>query len=261
MTMTCDQARDLAPAYVLGALDTAEERAVHEHLASCPEAHEEFPELGGVVPVLAEAVELVEPPAALRDRIMAAAAADLEARRGAASAPEPPPIALRTPPREGRWSLRPAWVVGLAAVLAIVALGAWNVRLQGDLATAQAYQRRVDEVLAIARTPGATVAVLIGAQPSANSGIVAVRADGRAAMVVSGLPAIGGAGIYEVWVIIGTNAPVPVGALTESGGLAYMTGTLGIVPPGTIVAITREAGPTAIPTLPILSKGVAGAPS
>src|SRR3954470_16506339 len=80
--MTCDQARDLAAGYVLGALERSEEAAVRAHLATCDQPHPEFVALGGVVPTFLEVdeVDLVAPPAGLRDRIMAAAAADLASR-------------------------------------------------------------------------------------------------------------------------------------------------------------------------------------
>src|SRR6476659_4842188 len=75
--MTHDEAVDLAAAYVLGALERPDEAAVRAHLETCGLPHPEFEALGGVVPALLEldASELVEPPAGLRDRIMAAAAA------------------------------------------------------------------------------------------------------------------------------------------------------------------------------------------
>ena len=55
---------------------------MREHLADCSDAHAEIAELGGVLPVLDASVPVVEPSAGLRARIMAAAAADLEARCG-----------------------------------------------------------------------------------------------------------------------------------------------------------------------------------
>ncbi|HSS36485.1 MAG TPA: zf-HC2 domain-containing protein, partial [Patescibacteria group bacterium] len=61
--LTCDEARDLAAGFVLGALAPDEMVAVREHLATCAEAHPEFEELGGVVPYLADSLEPVEPPA------------------------------------------------------------------------------------------------------------------------------------------------------------------------------------------------------
>ena len=83
--------------------------AVREHLATCPESHAEFEELGGVVPYLLDdpRLELVEPPAALRDRIMAAAAADLAARTRirAGRARQAPPAAAE--PRRRSPSRRP----------------------------------------------------------------------------------------------------------------------------------------------------------
>ena len=76
-----DEIVDLAASFVLGALDEDEMAAVSAHLASCAQSHAEFDELGGMVPVLQASLLPVEPPPALKDRIMAAAAADLEARR------------------------------------------------------------------------------------------------------------------------------------------------------------------------------------
>lgn len=89
LNLTHVEALDLAAGYVLGALDADEAAAVRDHLASCPESHELFAELGAVVPALAETVEMVEPPARLRGRILAAAAADLELRGRSAVDPAP----------------------------------------------------------------------------------------------------------------------------------------------------------------------------
>src|SRR4029078_13710577 len=98
-TLTCDEVREMAGAFVLGALDPAEAAAVRAHLATCDDAHEEIAELGGVLPALrervpgveppelwgglpgvGESVPVFEPPEGLKARIMAAAAADLEER-------------------------------------------------------------------------------------------------------------------------------------------------------------------------------------
>jgi anti-sigma factor RsiW len=277
--MTCDDVRDQAAGFVLGALTPDEERAVRDHLATCPEAHDEFAELGGVVPALAATVEQVEPPPALRDRIMAAAAADLRERGSQSSqsspAGEAPRVAavpgspasplgapvvtpFRTSASRSR-APRYGWAIGIAAALVIAALGAWNVRLQSQLSDAQAYQQRVDQVLAIARTPGAVMAVLAPSTAGGEDGLIAVGSDGHAAMVVKGLPATGANEVYEVWVIVGSNAPTPVGALSQSGSIAFMSGTAGPVPAGATVALTREPGPNpTAPSSPILVKGIAG---
>src|SRR5690242_15943690 len=112
--LSCDEIRDLAPAFVLGALERDEEAAVTEHLLACPDVHREVAELGEMTAYLDETIPLVEPPASLRGRILAAAADELAARQ-AANAPAPPatapapkpaaasaprPAALTTAPRE-----------------------------------------------------------------------------------------------------------------------------------------------------------------
>ena len=51
--LTCDEIRDLAAPFVLGALEADEAEAVRAHLLSCPDAHAEFVELAAVMPVLA----------------------------------------------------------------------------------------------------------------------------------------------------------------------------------------------------------------
>jgi len=85
--LSCDEVRDLAAGFVLGALDPATMHDVRDHLATCSEPHPEMAELGGVVPYLAESVEPAEPPAELRGRIMAAIEAEVRAseRTGAAA--------------------------------------------------------------------------------------------------------------------------------------------------------------------------------
>ena len=72
--LTCDDVRELAGAYMLGALPEAESAAVRAHLATCSDPHEEMAELGSVLTVLDASVPVVEPPASLKGRILAAAA-------------------------------------------------------------------------------------------------------------------------------------------------------------------------------------------
>lgn len=66
------EATELAGLYVLNALEPSLRAAVQQHLGACPDAHLEFDELGSVLPALALLVEPIQPPAALRARVMAA---------------------------------------------------------------------------------------------------------------------------------------------------------------------------------------------
>jgi hypothetical protein len=279
----CDQVRDLLPAYVLGALERDEEAAVREHLATC-NLHAEAAELGGVVPYLAETVDPVEPPAALRSRIMALAAADLEARRAAAPAPvgapvtapvEPSVSAPVAPPRAAapeRRGSRLSWSFAFqaAAVVVVVALGALSLNLQnritgleGDIAAARAYETAVNSVLAAAAEEGSQTVVLGPGEGFESGGIAAIRADGSVVLAMHDLDPTVGTQVYEAWVILGSDAPIPIGSFAvASAGTASFTSPPTPAGAGAIVALTREPGPGALsPTLPIISLGTAIGPT
>ncbi|HSS36419.1 MAG TPA: anti-sigma factor [Patescibacteria group bacterium] len=277
--LTCDEARDLAAGFVLGALAPDEMVAVREHLATCAEAHPEFEELGGVVPYLADSLEPVEPPAALGSRILAAITA--EAAGGSvveptsAAAPVPTPAApveraaaTATPTpavvdlsaERARRRSPLVWIAGIAAVLLIVGLGAWNVALRQDLGTAQAYAAAVDEVLALAGTTGGQAAILAPDVAGGPSGIAAVGADGQVKLALRGLAATSGSQVYEAWVIGPDPAtPVAIGSFTpDAQGFGTLATTTTSGAAGVTIALTLEptAGRTS-PTPPVISSGVA----
>jgi len=269
-----DEVTELTAGFVLGALAPDEERLVREHLAACPEPHAEFTELGGVVPYLAETVEQLEPPASLRDRIMAAAAADLAARSGTSAAPvagrEAPalrqdsatvtafPSAAERAERTRRRSPL-EWVAGIAAVLGIVALGAWNVTLQRDLESTRGYERGLSAVLDVAARPGSQTAILTPESGAGPNGLAAVGPDGCVAIVMRGLAATTGSEVYQAWVIAGEGAtPEPIGGFSVGPtGTAVFTADQTPATAGVTLALTREPAPGAVtPTEPIISLGV-----
>ncbi len=94
--------------YAVGALRPGEADRVTAHLASCPACREQLAEIATVVDALPDMVAMREPPAALKQRILAAAAVDL-----------PAPVK-----RETTWSFRPgrSWpaVGGLAAAVLLL---------------------------------------------------------------------------------------------------------------------------------------------
>lgn len=274
-----DEAVELAAGYVLGALEPGEEAAVREHLRTCPESHAEFEELGSVVPALAEAVEPIEPPAALKSRILAAAAAERTAAVPVAAAPvvaEPtgtpvaapvappvvaPPPAAATIPIDSRRGPSPvSWFLVAAAGIAIVALVAVNLLTLGRLNASEQFARDVAAVIDTASQPGAVTAVLAPAEPSGPRGLAAVGPDGTVTMAVQDLTPTTGSEVYEGWAIVGDEAPVPLGGFTVGdGGTGRLEGTGVPAQPGMTLALTREPGPGAqTPTLPILTAGVAG---
>ncbi len=267
--LTHDEAVDLAASFVLGALDEDEMAAVRAHLASCAEPHDEFDELGGMVPVLQATLRPVEPPPALKDRIMAAAAADLEARRREAAGTEAvePPVAAPDAPATTRPSgpvplrrqPRLSWVLGLAAVLAIVALGGWNLALQSQLGEARAYQQQVAAVIDAAAEPGALTAVMKSPAGDGATGLAVVAPDGTMSIAMRDLAPTTGAEVYEAWAILPDSAPVPLGGFqVGSNGVGYLETGGSPTQSGVVLALTREPGPGATaPTSDPVSVGTA----
>ena len=282
----------MSGSFVLGALEPAEDAAMRAHLASRADAHEEIAEVGGVLPALAQSVPVVEPPTGLKARIMAAAAVDLERRREGevaaadltgpsapvpATVPAAAPIATSAAPvpatapiafpvaseREARRNRASAgtWVLRVAAVIAIVALGGWNLVLQGQLNAASDYKQSVAAVLDVAAQPGSLTAVLT-ADGGTGSGLAAVDAAGNVTMALHDLAPTSGSGVYEAWVIGGDGTPVPLGSFTvgTTGTAAFAASGLP-TSSGIVLALTKEPGPGATtPTMPIISKGAATAP-
>ena len=288
--LTCDEVREMAGAFVLGALDASEAAAVRAHLASCPEAHDDIVELGSVIPAFAEAVPLVEPPEGLKARIMAAAAADLAARGGMTStvvastqpevaagqpvsavsvaptaplaAPAPtvgpapparPPIPF--PTAEERAARRAGtstggWLLRIAAVLAIAILGGWNLLLQNDLNAARSYEQNVAAVLDAAAEPGSLSAILTS-DSGTGSGLAAVDSNGDMAIAMRDLAPTSGNSVYEAWVIASDGVPVPLGSFkVGSTGTAYFQSAGLPTADGIVLALTLEAGPGATTPTP-----------
>jgi len=266
--LSCSDLADLAPAFVLGALEATEADAVRRHLASCPEAHAEMAELGSVVSTMFERIELVEPPVGLKARILAAAAADTQRAADTQLVGEPSRGTTRLRPiqedRSRRWDgalfRRPIWAaVAIAAALGVVALGAWNLQLRNELDGLTAYRNGVVGVLEEAAKPGAQLAVLTGAEADGPTGLAAVAPDGRVALVMRDLAPTTGTQVYETWLIAGDAAPVPIGEfkVDRSGTASFVTANANLGANVT-VALSLEPGPGATtPTAPIVAEGAA----
>jgi len=268
--MSHEQALDLAALYVLGALEPADEAAVREHLRTCGLSHAEFEELGGVVPALLEDVELVEPPAGLRDRIMDAARADLAERGRRPDVAAPAPMAATPSPfpsaaeREARRATRTSrldWTIRIAAVIAIVAVGAWGLGIQRQLDTSQRFDRAVAAVLDAAAKPGAQAVILTPAAGKQGRGLAAVAPDGTVTLAMRDLPATGGSQVYTAWVIVGKTPTSLADFTVDSNGIAAVTTHPAPTQAGAVIALTLEpnAGNTA-PKGEIVSTGVTPAP-
>ena len=118
--MNCEEIRDLLPAYVLGTATPHEIGVVEDHLARCG-LHEEVAALTASAVLVASGAKSVEPPAALKARIMAHTAGATAGVRREHGTPRRP------------WLRRLLAVNPVAAVgaRARVAMAGGNVALQG----------------------------------------------------------------------------------------------------------------------------------
>jgi hypothetical protein len=270
--LTCEEVRELAGGFVLDAIEVDEADAVRAHLAGCADPHAEIADLASGLPALWETVPIVEPPAALRSRLLAAAAADLPASQERPANPERParpttdPATVRPFLRPLRRGMTIGRVAGLAAVLAIALLGAWNVVLQGQVGTLRTEQDSVAAVIHAGGIAGSVTAMLTAPQasgPYGPTGLAAVTRTGTLVLAMRDLRPTTGAQVYQAWVIVPGSAPVPTGSFrVGDAGVGSIPSASAPVAPGAVVAITLEPGAGATtPTLPILASGTTVTPA
>ena len=248
-------------------LEPDEEMSVLLHVPHCPECSAVLAESELVLARLGASVEQVDPPADLRTRILAAAAADTP--RPAADDPTPPTrsdgrhrrqstgptgrVDVTGPPR-GRRRGRARLLAVAAALVALVAIGGLGVRtaqLQSERDAAAARAQALTELVqhlaqphaVLARDDGTTVAAV-------------VLADGQRQVYTVDLPANAADQQYVLWGVKG-GTPQALGSfdVTRAGqGLQ----TVGSATPDTYqaYAISLEPGRT-LPSTPtdVIAKG------
>ncbi|WP_204071967.1 anti-sigma factor [Planotetraspora phitsanulokensis] len=223
----------LAGAYALHAIDDdGELRLFEEHLSGCAECAQEVRGLAETATRLGLAAA-VEPPPALRDRIMAEIGQVRQLPPLVAPSPsirESRSSAERRSPLAGwlRWRPRLAAALTATAVAAAVLLGVVAVRTQAGLDELRATDREVTAVLAAPDVRSATA-------PSGAAGgtVVVSRSQGKMVFVASGLASLPDSRTYQLWQI------GPEGA--RSAGLLRPDGTGHISP---VVSATVDGATT-----------------
>lgn len=229
--------------YALGAVTEAERQQVEAYVASDPEARLRLDELIRTVSVLPYASEPLEPPAALKQRLMDRVHADAQMRF--ASPPAQPSGWSRFVnlfrPRVGQ--LLPQAVAVLSLFMAL-AVGAWAISMKNELAA-----KRV--VLAHLSSPNAQAFAISGTdhQPQAHGQLITDSQTGSAVLVVSGLQQLEAGNIYELW-LIGGETPVAAGLfeVNEEGKAILQVSQA--VPPGSYEAIGVSIEPDSGSVLP-----------
>jgi hypothetical protein len=221
MAIACDRVLDLAPGFVLGALDAQEMADVRAHLAACAKPHPELREMGGVLSYLGGSLDPVEPPRHLRAAVMAAVQADMRARTAERVAPaavapteaEPeaaPVLTVLAPARTAgvvslarvrsiRTRRAAAWITRVAAAVAIVGLVGYAVTLQSDLNKAHEAQDHAATVYNYMQDPGARSAVLTPQGGNKGAGDAVLLQSGHVFVLLHGLQPTKADEVYMVW--------------------------------------------------------------
>jgi anti-sigma-K factor RskA len=235
--MTHDELRESIAVYALDALDQAEAREVEAHLATCEECRAALETFRRLAADLAVGAPQVEPPAVLRDRIMAV----VRAEAGDVSPVTPiEPLRPVTPPRA---PVRRGSMAALAAAAAlIVVLGALAVSMNQRLAALNSRLAAQEQVLALLASPTARTASLSGAV-QASVRFVYDFDRGQGALVVSDLADPGRDFVYQLWLVAGQE-PESAGVFRPVPGQAIVVPVAAEFGRYQAVAISVERAPS-----------------
>lgn len=236
-----EEFEDLVAVYSLSALGPEEQAALEQHLAACDRCARRLAEMRALAGALPLAADGIEPPAGLRERVLAAVSA--EARREAAAMGDTAGAGAGVPYRRTALPRAPyRWLALVAAMVVLVAtvagLALWVMRLQDSLAVRELRVHRGYTAITIMaqaerwwRFQGTEVA------PTA-SGVVAYSSrDSMGCLVALDLPKVEGSRYYAWTIQDGT--PTGLGPMWNLGD------GLWIIIPGDVtrldaIAITLE---------------------
>jgi anti-sigma-K factor RskA len=260
--MTHEELRELTGAYSLGVLGEPERRELEAHLATCTTCAEELRGFRAVAQGLALAVEQHDPPAGLRERVLAVAGA----QQGRVMPPAP----------QASSSPGVLWLA-VAASIAAIALGLYAMALRSRVSALDEQLRAVsartadtEQQLAALRTESArtrlTTAILASsdARPIQLASPTGTAASGRAfwspsrglVFTAAGLPALPAGRAYQLWIIPPGGAPVGMGLLpAETTPAIAVASPPGVTRVATVAVSVEPAGGVPAPTGPIVLAG------
>ncbi|MEN2740301.1 anti-sigma factor [Microbacterium sp. X-17] len=216
----------LSAGHALGALDPADAGAFAAARRDRPDRDAQVRHDEETAALLAEATPPVDPPAGIREALLAAVA-------------EP-----ATRPRRARGRGPRMWWV-LAASIVLVAAAAVGVTVAVQQATRPAAVVALENVQAAADARSASAPLADGGTATLHWSV----SVGEAVLVTDGLPAIASDQTFELWYVRG-DAPIPAGTFDAGSGSATALLNAGMVP-GDVIAVTVEpagGSPTGQPT-------------
>lgn len=260
--MTDHSWAELLPAYALDALDAADARALESHLASCAACREELAALRETVAAIAETAPRVEPPAALRERVLSQATARArEQAAGSAAAASVSPRATTLAPAR---AVRPwQWLAAACGLLAVAsgvgllrsvsdvaALRATLARATADLSSQGAALAERDSLLARVLGPDVEIATLAATGSAPSLRLYRDRSRNAMVIVARRLPPAAAGRTYQLWGIGTGGTPVGLGTFNPGAdGNAVVVLEVAAEARFTLSAVTDEpTGGSAAPT-------------
>ena len=257
--MNCQEFEELSAAYALGAVTPEEQQAARAHLATCPKCTRLAGQLRSVVDLLPLSVAQVTPPAALRDRVLAAVKDEgrvVPIERGAQ---------IRARRRKLGWGTRLLATAAIVLLLLSGAMTAWNVALQQHATTLQQQNARLGSQVAALQNAQNTlqrevaqVYAMQGQGPAqATSGsLIYIPQKDITLLYLHGLPRLQGHHLYQGW-LIHNNKTTSIGTLAIQNGIASLAFS-GSVNGFDTAAVSLEPGPFAslnAPAGPVIVTG------
>ena len=221
--------QDDAAAFVLDALDDEEARDYRAHLSRCDVCAEMVREFGGTASLLALAADDAPDIRDIRTKVVDAA----------------------TFTRPNRFR-QPLGFLAVAATIAALALGSWNVALQIDSRNLQTKLANADAAIAAIAHGGRITSFVAGEFTS----VLVIPDDGSQPWLLPGqMPSAPSGHMYQVWGLDG-SAPRSLGVFAPGSAIVHLDGPLNGVRQ---IALTVEPGPKGSPgptTQPFLIGGI-----
>jgi anti-sigma-K factor RskA len=254
--MTHDELRELTGGYALGILSEPERKEFEAHVSTCSTCAEEVRSLIEVTNGLAYAVPQIDPPAALRARVLKAVEQS-EPLRARAVKPRPAGTAL------------PVWLA-IAASLAAVACGLYALTLRERIAGLEARLRDANARVADAEQQIAVFRTRI--DESQQMAAIMAAEDVRRIDLAGQAPARGAAG-RAYWsptrglVFTAANLPAPAPGrqyqlwVIPPGGKPVSAGLLDLDPNGRVMTIGEASSTIPVGTVAVSLEPTGGVPS
>jgi anti-sigma-K factor RskA len=236
--MNCDELRDHYELYAMGLAEEPECGEIRAHLGrGCPTCVPNVRRARELMALLGAAVPPAQPPARLRQRVLAAVA-DQPARR---------------------WSWAPVWgAAAAAAVIAALFSNARERRADAELARVEAESStqtqelgRLNAALAILNEPDARQVVFGAGAPQPPRGRVFLDPKRGVLLLASNLPPAPEGKAYEMWVIPKSGNPLPAGlfqSAADGTAMNILSGPIDLTATAAVAVTLEPAGGVPQPT-------------